>query len=222
MIYVGEHRRISQIRPDGIDLSFNREIIEAIVQSARQHGKPMSYWELGDVRPDLRMDMIGQQRDDLPLEELREFSTEDFEARMLRKHAANAVDLEMKPEDAPMRGSLYDLEPIDLYSEHRLGSGVPRGYLRGTVMLRNDGADPDVLENVERTSLDFDLHSIGSVILHGHINTRRNTQTGFWHELGLDELTPLEPDTNHIVIYEPLGTRQVTALASYVLARLPE
>lgn len=222
MIYVGEHLRTSRIRPDDIDLSFNRDIIQAIVQAARQHGNPMSYWELGNVRSDLRMDMIGQQRDDLPLEELREFSTEDFEARMLRKHAANAVDLEMKPDDAPMRGSLYDLEPLDLYSVHRLGSGVRSGYLHGTVMLRDDGSNPDTLDDVDRTSLDIDLHSIGTVLLHGHINTRRNTQTGFWQELGLDELTPLDPNTNHIVIYEPLGTRQVTALASYVFTRLPE
>lgn len=222
MIYVGEHERSSRIRPESIDLAANQEPIQAMVQAALHHGSPLSYWELSAARPDLREDFVSQHRDILYLEERALFSEEEFEEERLNRTIGAAVDLRMKPEDTPLRGTAYSIEQLGLQSFFCLGSEVPSGTVLGTVMLRDDGPNPDILDDVQRTYLDIDLHSIGSVIVRGHVNTRRSPNTRFWEELHFDELTPLFPHIRHEIIFEPLGTRQVTALASYVLDRMPE
>lgn len=224
MILIGEERRSSGIRPESIDLKTNKWAILAMIQAAEQYGDSLSYDDLATSRPDIRSDFLGKHRD---LLRGRGLSQEEFEATLLHLTAGAAVDLRMKPEDREMHSRLYDLRQMGLRSFDLTGNDVLSGTYLGTLMLQNSEGDPDpdklyglprVYRNVE---LDIDLHSLGSAIMRGHVDTHHGAPTDFWSALHFDELTPLEPDIRHEIIYEPLGTRQVTALASYVLERMP-
>lgn len=230
MIYVGDQRRSSQVRPESIDLRANRQAIQTMLQAASRHGSPLLYGELGVIRPDLRSEFIGQYQDVFDraeyIAERARFSSEDFETVRRNQTIGTGVDLRMRPEDTTLRGSLYNLAELGLHSTSVLPHEVRNGNFLGTVMLRSKSSDPDSVSSTPPTyrdvDFDIDFHSVGTVIMRGHLNTLDTTQSGFWEKLHLDGLTPLEPNIRHEIFYEPLSTPQVTALASYVLERLPE
>lgn len=222
MIVVGEEERLSGVRLNSIDYDANLRAIQAMLEAVMPLGHPITNEAIGKERPDVSADYLGQHWNHLPLERRRRFPVEKFEKRIAKRQAGTAVDLAMKPTDGSMYGRFYDLGALGLRSLDRIGSGLQNGTLLATMSLRNDGPNRVLLEGVDRTALDIDFHSIGAVIVRGHIYTRHNDQTAFWDELHFDELTPLSPDTNHEIIYEQVGNRQVTALAAYVLERLPE
>jgi hypothetical protein len=221
MIFLDGEERFSRVQPESIDLSANQVAIRAMLEAARPLGTPLPYPRLIGIRPDIRAEFVGQYRDNLSLKRREHFDQEDFEMDWMQATVGSEVNLQMKPTDAPMRGRFFNVGPLGLQSSEMLGSNVSSGTLLGSVSLRNDGPVVGVLADIEKTKLTFDLHSIGSVIVRGHIDTRRNEQTEFWDALHLDDLTPLYPGVRHEIVYEPLGTPQVSALASYVLERLP-